>query len=425
MRHLPYFTSLAGMVLLSACSDGKVSTAENNLAKPMIDITPVGGLGQVMLRMPPAANIPAGYTITLNNQSATSATPASILVDGVLRDKIYNLRTGPFCIIINGPYHQQKRCGFQVQPNTLKNIDLGVFAPTWDVSKFKVDLGPKAAFSMEDSNAVGNPLHIGRLDDPNKVSRTFLLLAGPIQTKYKIPNIYAGEPDKTIEIAPLAVTFADIAPSDRRATIELTVPTRKFKRADFINLDGYLCIADSTFIASYYKSPEPILNSPDNIAFTPSYPLFSNYADSSVIPTTLYSAPTTTTFSYKAYPYVSGPDLEKFYAINVNNMMQKINLTAGAATIVNMEHLNISNINAITPGFFKLYELADDAASPGGWKIKREHMPFLDNYLKTGYYIPTASVVHVIPGRRYKFDSFLKDDGGNYIPQSSQIIDLR
>lgn len=381
------------------------------------DITPVGGFGGLKViaeGVDPATF--ANYKISVAKSAGTTAVPALAIGSTVQLDS-----KDKYCVHLKteASLANTTICDVLIQNGQTTTLTTALVSLGWDTDKLTVDIGPKVDYKIEGARqkiALGLQarMEIGQQYKP------FLIFTDDLTISYANVTALAGRFRQFSVVSGQEHTL-DITPPDVRTSISIEAEKAKLP----------IQVATSNYVSSYgiigHRQDAKYMVPPEYLSLDSAY--YSNgssgakYSFYSWKELPLHNDSRPETLVYRMYPLIEGIDVG-YYAITVSGT--HVPLKGGENLVV--EPLNVGHINGETPGFFKVNRLdKDKEALLATWDAyyaapsAEVATPKLGKSF--GHFTPTSSSFFVLKGFQYRLDSYMYDDAGVLVRQSSHLLD--
>jgi hypothetical protein len=310
-------------------------------------------------------------------------------------------------------------CDVLIQNGQTTTLTTAAVSLWWDVQKLAVDIGPKVDYRVDGlRQKIALGLH-PRMETGLQY-KPFLIFTDELTIRYaNVPALASHYMEFAVESGQ-EYEF-DITPSDVRTSVSITAKKAKFP----------IQVANSSYLSSYgiighrqdtkYMVPAKFQSlESDYYSHGSESGTYSFYSWQKL---PLHRADRPETLVYRMYPLVEGID-KGYYAVTVSGT--HVPLKGGENLII--EPLNVGHINGETQGFFKVNRLDKDKdVLLTTWDVYYSAMVSDTSTPKLGksfgHFTPTGSSFYVIKGFDYRLDSYMYDDAGVLVRQSSHVLD--
>jgi hypothetical protein len=379
-------------------------------SKFLDDVDPLGDFGTLELQAPSGIDLPAeAYKFTLINRVNQTRIPAAAL------QTKYRLASGEYCVQIESRKHSISHCGYTVLARQDLIVKLAIMSVTWDLTNVDVQLGPKPWFELTEDDTIQIDLKSNNsfYNAPGN-GQKYLLPAGQLKVSYLGVKALA-ELSKNIVLPELGTVPFDITPADKRIAIHVIAEKNKFPRPTS---------ADTREISSYgvvsFSNSSSATRVPYNFSSRDSDESYSGRErTANWIKIPLFAADSNVSVSVKAFPLETA---EGSYTMTASGVSKSFQLLDLQTMEFELEPVNVSHINLNTPGFYHYFQIDD-----GGRAIQigmESEGTVVGSRFGTVLH-PTQSTLYMLHGFRYRIISFLKDDTGTLVQQSSHDLDYR
>lgn len=405
----------ASLATFGACGSSGANRLDESAARPMNDVTPVGGLGSLVVKGIPS--IPSGARIDFKSEADKKN-----VVNGAALGAPYALKSGSYCIsLIN--VSALTRCGFQVVAGKTLEVNIAQLNLSWNPEITLADVGEQVRFGLFDPASIAHEkpfLDIDATELPQKFPRPVLVFEGKVKVTWGVSALQ-GESRDLEAVAGSSHDF-DITPPDERTLLQVKVNPARYDSPES---------SDSSYVANYAGLVHyAALPSPDTSL------------DSNVLPTSFWDKQKSgngkgsyhrimldakgSQMDLRVWPLAQG-DTQGQLALVVNNIVVPVETKPRSTVPVIVDVINVNHINGTEPGCYELSQLSPFGDGTPARAFRFFYVTGSGATQPSGNVacFPTRTTIHVPKGWAYTVDAFLTDASGARVPQSSDVVDLR